>query len=331
VRRVLFTAPRFFGLEIEIAAELERRGWRVDYLPDRPFESPLMFAATRFLPKLVQGPANAVKLRMLEDFGATHYDAFLAVNGQTMSAKMMRTLRRQFPRMRTVLYMWDSMENRAKDPEELEQFDQCFSFDVASARRFGMRHRALFFGPGFAMPPPPRFTYDISFIGTMHSDRYAVLNQVKSALPPGLRAYWYLFIQAPWVYQAYRFLKPAMRSASRDEFRFEPLARRQVQTVFRESASVLDIEHPRQSGLTSRTLETIGARKKLLTTNRSVVDYDFYDHANICVIDRHRPEIPAGFFDSPYKNLPQAIYYKYSIAGWMDEVMGAENASAEQP
>jgi hypothetical protein len=320
--RVLLTAPRFFGYELEIAAELERRGFRVDFLPDRPFESPLMIAATRFLPGLIKGPANAIKRRMLTAYGATHYDAFLAINGQTLSPEMMSLLRREFPRMRTVLYMWDSFENRGKSPDELRHYDDCFTFDRECARKFGMRHRPLFFAPGFEMPRLDHFEFDVSFVGTMHTDRYAVLKRVQSALPTELRTYWYLFLQAGWVYYAYRATKPAMRGAQRSEFSVTSLSRDQVRGVFQNSAAVVDIEHPRQRGLTIRTFETIGARKKLLTTNQSVLDYDFYKPENICVLDRTQPIIPADFFARPYVELPAALYRKYSIAGWMDEVMG---------
>lgn len=329
--RVLLTAPRFFGYERELVAELERRGYRVDFLPDRPFESTPMIAATRFLPGFVKGPANAVKRRMLNEYGATHYDALLVINGQTLSAGMMAMLRREFPRMRTVLYMWDSLENRGKSAEELRHYDECFSFDSECARRFGMRHRPLFFVPDFEMPRAEIFDFDVSFVGTMHSDRYAVLKRVQQALPAQLRTYWYLFLQAEWVYHAYRTLKPAMRSASRSEFSTVPLTRAQVRTVFQRSAAVIDIEHPRQRGLTIRSFETIGARKKLLTTNRSVQDYDFYNPENVCVLDRANPVVAADFFARPYVELPNALYRKYSIAGWMDEVMGNALAARKSP
>lgn len=320
--RVLLTAPRFFGYEQELVVELERLGYRVDFLPDRPFESPMMIAATRFFPRLVKGPANAVKRRMLDSFGATHYDAMLVINGQTLSARMMAALRREFPRMRTVLYMWDSLENRGKSAEELRHFDECFSFDRENARTFGMRHRPLFFAPGFEMPRSAIFDFDVSFVGTMHSDRYAVLKRVRAALPPRLRTYWYLFLQAPWVYHAYRALKPAMRRAAFSEFSVQPLTRAEVQSVFRRSSAVIDIEHPRQRGLTIRTFETIGARKKLLTTNHSVLEYDFYNPENICVLDRHHPKVAEEFFARPYVELPAPLYHRYSIAGWVEEVMG---------
>jgi hypothetical protein len=67
-RRVLLMAPRFFGYEIEIADELRRRGALVDALPDRPFDSPIMAAVTRFKRSWTIQSADRLYQRMLKDF-----------------------------------------------------------------------------------------------------------------------------------------------------------------------------------------------------------------------------------------------------------------------
>jgi hypothetical protein len=89
---------------------------------------------------------------------------------------------------------------------------------------------------------------------------------------------------------------------------------------------ILDIEHPKQTGLTIRTLETLGARKKLITTNSSVKDYDFYRDSNICVVDRNDPVIPQCFFDTPYQDVSDAIFNRYRLSGWMDEIISVVNS-----
>jgi hypothetical protein len=93
-----------------------------------------------------------------------------------------------------------------------------------------------------------------------------------------------------------------------------------VQSVFAESLAVVDIEHPNQRGLTIRTFETIGAGKKLITTNKSVVNYDFYSSGNVFVIDRAKPEIPLNFLMTPAAQYSSEILYRYSLAGWIDEI-----------
>ncbi len=323
-QRVLLVAPRFFGYERDIRCEIERRGASVDWLPDRPFDTPLMAALTRHKPSWVLPSADRLYARMLEQMGATDYDLILVVNGQTLSHKTLSNLRTSFPSARLVLYMWDSIDNRRGVLDNLPLFDTAFSFDPSSARTYGMRDRPLFFSKGFEPAPREDFDYHLSFVGTAHTDRYAVVSKLRDSLSPELRAYWYLYLQAPWVYYAYRMSNPSMRHARRDEFHFAPLNKLALQSVFARSLAVVDIEHPRQRGLTMRTFETMGAHKKLITTNAHVRDYDFFKEENICVVDRDEPRIPVDFLTSPFVPISPQVYCRYSIEGWLDEVLDLE-------
>ncbi len=326
-KRVLLIAPRFFGYELEIQREMRRRGAVVDWLADRPFDTPWQAAATRLVPSAVHKIADQFYRRALEGMAADQYDLVLVINGQTISVPTLASFRTRFPRARFVLYMWDSMENRSNSATLLDQFDTAFSFDPRSVKEYGMGFRPLFFSTGFERHSTGEFAYDLSFIGTMHTDRYEVISKVRRSLGDGIRAHWYLYLQAPWVYWAYRTVKPAMRSAKLSDFSYAPLGREEVQRVFAQSRAVIDIEHPRQFGLTMRTFETVGCGKKLITTNAQVRHYDFYDPRNVCIIDRKEPHIPPEFLSTPYVDLVPALYYKYSVAGWLDEILGLQPES----
>jgi hypothetical protein len=76
-----------------------------------------------------------------------------------------------------------------------------------------------------------------------------------------------------------------------------------------------------QSGFTMRTIETLGAGKKLLTTNSEVADADFFKRGNISIIDRHRPIVTSTFLESAYEPPGAGILRRYSLSGWLDEVL----------
>ena len=320
-KRVLLLMPAFFGYDHDVIAALRERGAAVDFLPDRPFDSPLMKGVTRMLPRLVAWPAAHQYEKMLREYGAASYHYIIVINGQTLSPAMMRRLRQSFPAARTVLFMWDSLENRPGFVSLLEYFDRALSFDKLDCKRFGMQFRPLFFAPAFECEAAESFAYDISFVGTAHSDRYAFVDRLRRSLPPSARAFWYLFLQGRWVYQLYRLTKPPMRNARIEEFHFVPLPKPQVQSVFARSKSILDIQHPGQRGMTMRSFEALGARKKLVTTNKDVVTYDFYDPANVCVIDRNNPSLPPGFLDTPYRRTSDDIYQRNALGGWLDDLL----------
>lgn len=321
-KQVLFIAPQFFGYELEIVEEMRRRGALVDFLPDRPFTSPLMKAVTRLRREWVLPFADRFFLDSVEAFGRTRYDLIFVVVGEGVSVRVLSEYRASFPGATLVLYMWDAVRTKRAAQANLPFFDALHTFDPNDAKTFGMNFRPLFFSPGFTPSTQILPHYQLSFVGTAHSDRYAVVSNVAAALPKQTSCYWYLYLQAPWVFWAHKLGNPAYRQASKNDFCFDPLSKAAVQSIFLNSLAILDIEHPGQTGLTMRTFETIGAGKKLITTNALVKETDFFKPENILVIDRNRvPKIPDAFLHTAYEPLPVAVYKKYSLAGWLDEVL----------
>ena len=69
-----------------------------------------------------------------------------------------------------------------------------------------------------------------------------------------------------------------------------------------------------------RVFEALGHRKKLITTNKDIVNYDFYHPQNILVLDKEKMEIPEDFVFSPYVEIDETVFAKYKIKNWVKEV-----------
>jgi len=317
-KNVLLVVPQFFGYEQEIRSEFERRGAQVDFLLDRPFSSAFAKAITRFRRQWIMPAAERYyqKNTNLDK----DYDYVFVVNGQTLSENLLKLWRGKFIKAKFILYMWDSLSNRKDILSVLKLYDFAFTFDRDDAKKYGIRFRPLFFSRGFESFEDNFNSLDISFVGTAHSDRYAIISKIYKQLNKGFKSYFYLFLQERWVFILYKIINSDFKYASISEFHFVPLSKSEVQNVFLSSRVILDIEHPNQKGLTMRTLETLGSRKKLVTTNSEVLFYDFYSENNICVIDRLNPVIPDGFLNSPYFDISPEIYQKYRLEGWLDEI-----------
>ncbi|UXN67831.1 hypothetical protein N8A98_01870 (plasmid) [Devosia neptuniae] len=320
-KNVLLIAPKFFGYDADIANELRRRGAQVDFIRDRPFDSAIMMAMTRIARTSVMPFVDRLYTRQLEGFGRSRYDLILVVNGQTLSGRLLAQLRTSYPESSLVLYLWDSVANRTSTLRNMGQYDSIYSFDQTDSKTFGLQHRPLFYSPAFSNHAETNQDIDISFIGTAHTDRAFIVNEIDRLLPQTSKRFWYLYLQAPWVFMAYKLTNPSFRRTRFDQFSFTPLNRKTVQSVFSRSKAILDIEHPRQTGLTIRTFETLGSRKKLVTTNRVAIETDFYHQSNIHVIDRKNPKIRREFTEEPYEVLSDYIYNKYSISGWTEEIL----------
>jgi len=318
--RVLLIAPKFFGYENEIVAELSRLQMHVDMLPDRPFDRPFSKAVMRFRPELGRRACYRFFSEGVRQFGRSEYAIILVVQGEGVTADTLADLRASYPGAKMVFYTWDSLKNKPFARQNLGRYDHCSTFDPVDAKTYGMACRPLFYSPGFDREASTDYAYDVSFIGTIHSDRYRVINALSRQLPSDARSFMYLYLQAPWVYDVRRLFTNTIVGASREEFQFRPLSKGVVQETFFASRAVIDIEHPNQNGVTMRTIEAIGSRRKMITTNATVRNYDFYDPRNIQIIDRANPQLDQNFLRTPYSDIPQATRQKYSLCQWVRDV-----------
>lgn len=321
-KKVLFIAANFFGYASDIQCEIESRGATVNYLEDRPFSDAWKIALAKLFPSLMQKFSNRYYRNKLKSYGDVHYDLVFVITGESLTQELLKEIRLSSPKAKFVLYIWDSILNKPGILRLLDCYDEKYSFEKTAITNTKIKFRSLFFTSGFENVHATEIKFLASFIGTMHSDRYSVLSQIKKSIPVAANVFFYFYIQAPWVYWIYKLTKPSFMQSTITDFKFKQLDKKTVQRVFFESKVILDIEHPSQSGLTMRTIEALGAKKKLITTNQNVASYDFFNVNNIYIIDRADPVIPEEFFESEYEVPPEKIYNKYRLSYWLDDVLG---------
>jgi hypothetical protein len=318
--QVLLISPKFFGYEYEIKKGLEQLGATVEWIQDRPYDSAFFLTILRLFPKVMLHFVAKHQIRKLQKLKGK-VDIVFAVNPVTLTPVVMENIKILYPKARYILYLWDSINNRLHMKMILSFFQEKWCFDPETSKEYEMELRPLFYINVFKSSVRLKMKYNICFVGTAHSDRYDVLIKVLNNNQKIYDNIVVLYLKAKWLFWFYKIFKPAMWEATIEEFSFKPIASREVARYFHQSRVILDIEHPKQTGLTIRTLESIGSRTKLITTNRDVVNYDFYSKNNIAIIDRFNPVIDINFFKQEYEPLPESIYHKYSISGWLEEIL----------
>ncbi|ROI13211.1 hypothetical protein [Epilithonimonas hominis] len=90
-----------------------------------------------------------------------------------------------------------------------------------------------------------------------------------------------------------------------------------------EKADVLlDFVDPVHNGLSIRFFEAIYYKKKVITDNQTVKDYDFYHPDNIFVLDENFDQIDS-FLNTPYRELSEEIVKKYGFTNWIKQITEA--------
>jgi hypothetical protein len=320
-RRILLIVASFFGYDKEIVSRLKARGASVAFYEDRPSTKTMSKVLNRLHPAFVQGAAKRHVERILYECRDMNFDDIVVIKGEAFTPILLKRLFSAFPKARTTFYMWDSFRNSRGAQAKLALFDRCLSFDpVDAAATKGVVLRPLFFVPSYIQQSSLEQDIDILFVGTVHTDRYAILKKLALSFPTGTKPYYFLYFPARFIYYLRRAFDPTFWASKVEEFSFVPLNHKENSALYARARAILDIEREIQTGLTMRTFEVLASGKKLITTNPSIKNFELFNPANICLVDRRNPSIPSDFFNEPLVPIHPKVLYRYSLDGWIDDV-----------
>jgi hypothetical protein len=312
--------PFYFEYEKIIKRALENRKFNV-YLINEDFDqvSFLNHAAFLYCPYLKDYIIRSYYTKQIEKIDSK-IDTVLIINGRTLTDSLIQELKKVFYDSRFIMYQWDSVE---KAPHALmisKYCDKNLTFDRRDAEKFHWMYRPLFFDVEDCAPS--KKMYDISFICSLHSQRIAVLDAVeKYASDKRITLFSYMYAER-WSFIRQKYIKKnPLAQIENSRIKFKKLDLSKTNAIYDRSLCVLDYKFPEQNGLTMRSIESIGHKCKLITNNINIYDEEFYDPRNVYVYDLNSFDIPMDFILSPYKDIKQDAYYRYTIDGWIDDVL----------
>ena len=136
------------------------------------------------------------------------------------------------------------------------------------------------------------------------------------------RQYIYHYMPSRLKYLYHKLKAPEYQEARFSDFHTEKVGKDALLNLIRESRCILDSPQFGQTGLTIRSIECLGAKRKLITTNREIRKYDFYNERNVFIYT-DEPDLNAEFFSQPYEEIDEAVYRKYSLSAWLKAMLEA--------
>ena len=325
---ILLICPSFFNYEKEIKKELERLGAKVDFFDERPKNS----IVTKIIIRsgfgfLIKRKIDNYYNQMFSLISENKYDTVFVINPETINVQKIKILRRLQSDAKFILYMWDSFKNKENSRNIVNFFDKKITFDKADSVKYNMKFLPLFYIDLYEkIACKDSYQYDICFIGTAHSDRYKIAKKIEQlAKLDNLKMYSFFYLPSRFMYWVRKVLLPRYKYGNIKDFSFTPLTQSKITHIIENSRVILDINHPLQSGLTSRTLESLGAGRKLITTNDNVKGYDFFDKENIQVLDRGHPILNRELFNRHYRHPKKSIYGYYSLNSWLINIFSPDS------
>ncbi|WP_151948815.1 lipopolysaccharide biosynthesis protein [Aliarcobacter butzleri] len=329
-KTVLLLAPKFFGYELEIKKELENFGAKVIYFDERPkndFFTKLFIRLNlkSFISKKIKKYYQSIEKKIVN----IKIDYMFLLNVETVPLNFIDKIKNNNLDIKVVTYFWDSLNNRKQSLEYLDYSDSFFSFDSNDINiNKDIQFLPLFYVNDYKNIATNKneLTYDISFIGTVHSDRYTIIKKIEEqAKEFNLKIYFYFYSPSKILFFFQKLLKRDFKLIEWNDVSFQSLNKSDVLNIIKKSKCIIDIQHPLQTGLTMRTIEILGAKKKLFTTNQDVENYDFYNKKNILIINRNLPKLDINFLKEDYQEINESIYEKYSLSSWLRIIFKGQN------
>ena len=325
---VLLVSPLIFSYHLSIAATLRSMGYAVTWWDDRATSKTWYKLALRLLPTIMlrwSEPSFRKRLRELNPNAITHV---LVIKGEGLSRRVALNIRKTLTSASMGLYLWDGVENVKGTSNILAAFDSVATFDPADARSFGWTYRPLFGRNILANKDRAvSIKFDWCFIGSIHSDRHRIIHRLRHRSASSYNNFVFCYFQSRLMLYMRLLSDWTLWLAPKGTLSTRPMSVTDMAQIVEYSRAVIDVEHPRQRGLTMRTIETLLAGKKLVTTNKHILDSDLYHPSRVCVINRGNPEIPAEFLDQHNLAVSDSLRSYYSCESWLAELLALQDAA----
>jgi hypothetical protein len=307
-----------------IQKELLNMGYQVIWWNSRASNSFFFKALLSLLPSFTRKISELVYFFKLKKIARKKIDVVFLIKGDGLTRYFLNALKDRFLGARFFLYSWDSIENNKHILNICDLFESIKTFDYSDSIKKKWGYRPLFSSLNCrkAKIKQTKKLYDLCFIATNHSDRIEVVREILNKNRTlASTSYFYLYVNNFLVYFLCFFKSPTFFLSFFKYSHVKTLPYSLCLKIISQSRAVLDIEHPKQAGLTMRTIETLILGTKVITTNKHIIKSDLYHPTRVCLIDRINPVISKSFMRSSFKPLPRGIKAKYSTQYWIRDIL----------
>ncbi len=261
-----------FGYFERLAAHITRCGIEARFFDERPSNDVATKLTLRLLPKSLTRPLVKQQLAKLCDGIITgNFTHVLVIFAELIGPAELQRLKDLG--IRVFRYTWDSVGNRPSVRKLDHLMEAIGSFDPEDCRNHGYHYIPLYSEsvPSAELPAFADRPQDFYFCGTMHSVRARIISRIEEQC---VAHNWSILLKLFYHSRKLFVLKNLHDfSTLRITPRISEKGFKHAETLedCRRSKVVLDINHPRQQGLTMRTFETLAQGAVLLSTNRMAV------------------------------------------------------------
>lgn len=231
------------------------------------------------------------------------YDNAIVFN-RNLNWNIIEFLKKKNPNIRVIVWYWDTLKREQEIPAKYHKMCEIWSFDPVDCIKYNFKKNVQFYVPRIANIDCEPY-YDAVLIAK-DKGRYKIIMEIVEKLKSaGKKVY-------------LRIVADKTSSQKGCAAYGKALEYEELMGITARSRAIIEIVKQGQQGLTERTLEALFLRKKLITTNKAIIDEEFYNPLNIMIWDNPTFEEIHEFFSVPYNTVPDEILNKYTFDAWIE-------------
>lgn len=314
MKELLLFMTDFYGYNEEIINEIKKQGYNVTWFLDKISVNYKDKLLNKIRKNHIDKKFDEHFYSCIEKVNGKNFDKILIIfGGSFFKKKHIEILRQNFLNTEIVYYAWDSVNNFPLIENLLLNADKAFSFDNIDAKKYNVNFLPLFYVSNKNEIDIPK--YDVSTVMSFFVEKSSGLIEILSILPKNLNNNIYLKLRDKIYYYKIKMFNNNKIKDLEKYFKFDKLSRNDVYNIFCDSKAIIDCPLPNQNGLTMRTFEVLALKRKLITTNKNIKEYDFYSPDNIYIIEDDREDIDV-FLDTKF-NENYKLDERYSLENFI--------------
>lgn len=235
-------------------------------------------------------------------------DCIIIINPDTFSQQVVNLLKLKTKRY--IAHNYDSLDRHPLPVNHTELFDQVFSFDIQDVKKndfITLLNNFIYTEKKVSTKPKNKMFMILS----KSKEREIILSKIADVLDrKNIHNYEFIVVNPEITENINKNIVLTTKSISLDD----------VTNKVANAEILIDLVRTNQSGLSFRFFEAMTFHKKIITNNKNVMLYDFYNPNNILVINDDFSEIDDAFLNNAYEPVPENIYNNYTIDAWIKTV-----------
>ena len=329
--KALFIGPQYLGIYKDIEQGLIDLGYDVDFIPqDQIREDPYYVAVNisrkeeeqKFLYEMEQ----QWRKRLASSTFSKKYDLLFVLDGMALHPCLFDILIERNPQIKRVNYLFDTIRGVYRFDKYFQYYNRIATFDKEESEKYKIDFLPIYWTNSADCCTTEG--YEVFGCGAFKKDRYLLYDRVRRISNElGIKNYLRLYLPKRRFYHV-KYLIHLILHTPYIPLRIyhskmiihSPLSTDKYRLMLNSACVIVDTSAPHQDGLTARFMWALGSEKKIITNNKTVVEYDFYTPQQVLIVDSIlSDEVIKDFLLDKYEttNVNRDIIEKYRIDNWL--------------